>query len=41
MFTIEQGLRAKLSTELWDFSDVDEAGHHTDLSIHAAIVGTY
>jgi hypothetical protein len=41
MFTIEQGLRAKLSAELYDFSDPDEAGHHTDVTVHAAIVGTY
>jgi hypothetical protein len=41
MFTLEQGLRAKLSTELWDFSDVDEGGHHTDVTVHAALVGTY
>jgi len=41
MFTIEQGLRAKLATELYDFSDVDEAGHHTDVVVNAAIVGTY
>jgi hypothetical protein len=41
MFTIEQGLRAKLSAELWDFSDPDEAGKHTNVTLHAAIVGTY
>jgi hypothetical protein len=41
MFTIEQGLRAKVSAELYDFSDPDEAGRHTDVTLHAAIVGTY
>ena len=41
MLTIEQGLRAKLSAELWDFSDVDQAGRHTDVTLHAALVGTY
>jgi hypothetical protein len=41
MFTIEQGLRAKLSAELYDFSDVDQAGRHTDVTVHAALVGTY
>jgi hypothetical protein len=41
MFTLEQGLRAKLSAAIWDFSDVDQAGHHTDVSLQAALVGTY
>ena len=41
MFTIEQGLRAKVSTELWDFSDPDAGGNHTNVTLHAAIVGTY
>ena len=41
MFTIEQGLRAKVSAALWDFSDADQTGRHTDLSLHAALVGTY
>jgi hypothetical protein len=41
MITFEPGLRAKLSAELWDFSDVDALGRHTDVSVHAALVGTY
>ena len=41
MFTIEQGLRAKLSAELYDFSDADASGRHTDVTVHAALVGTY
>ena len=41
MVTLEPGLRAKLSAELYDFSDVDQAGHHTDVTVHAALVGTY
>ena len=41
MFTLEQGLRAKVAAEFWDFSDVDAAGRHTDVTLHAALVGTY
>jgi hypothetical protein len=41
MFTIEQGLRAKLATELYDFSDPGERGRHTEMTVNAAIVGTY
>jgi hypothetical protein len=41
MFTLEQGLRAKLSAAIWDFSDAGHNGQHTDVSVHAALVGTY
>lgn len=41
MITLEPGLRAKLSAELWDFSDPGPSGRHTDVSVHAALVGTY
>jgi hypothetical protein len=41
MITIEQGLRAKLATELYDFSDAGEGGHHTDVTLNVALVGTY
>jgi len=41
MFTLEQGLRAKVAAELWDFSDPGEGGRHTDVTLHAALVGTY
>jgi hypothetical protein len=41
MFGLSAGLRAKLSGEVWDFSDTDVEGRQTELSWHAAIVGTY
>jgi hypothetical protein len=41
LFVLDTGLRAKLSAEIWDFSDADTEGRHTELSWHAAIVGTY
>ena len=41
LFVLDTGLRAKLSAELWDFSDADIEGRHTELSWHAALVGTY
>jgi hypothetical protein len=41
MFALSAGVRAKLSAELWDFSDADIEGRQTELSWHAAIVGTY
>jgi hypothetical protein len=41
MITIEQGLRAKLAAEIWDQSDPNEVGKHTDVTLHAALVGTY
>ncbi len=40
-FTIERGLRAKLSTEYWSFSDLDLAGRRNALSSHVALVGTF
>ncbi len=41
MFVLTASLRAKLSAELWDFSDADTEGRHTELTWHAAVVGTY
>jgi hypothetical protein len=41
MFALSAGLRGKLSGEVWDFSDADTEGRHTELTWHAAIVGTY
>jgi hypothetical protein len=41
MFGLSAGLRAKLSAEVWDFSDADVEGRQTELTWHAAIVGTY
>jgi hypothetical protein len=40
-YTFERGLRLKLSTEYWRFSDHDENGHDKAVSIHAAIVGSF
>jgi len=40
-FTIERGLRAKLSTELWSFSDLDMIGRRNAFSSHVALVGTF
>jgi len=41
MFVLTKGLRAKFSSEIWDFSDADAEQHHTEVSWHAALVGTY
>jgi hypothetical protein len=41
MFLLGAGVRAKLSGEVWDFSDPDVEGRHTEVTWHAAIVGTY
>lgn len=41
LIALEQGLRLKVSSEVWDFSDVGESGNHTELSFHVAFVGTY
>jgi hypothetical protein len=41
MFALSAGLRGKISGEVWDFSDPDTEGRHTELTWHAAIVGTY
>jgi hypothetical protein len=41
-YAIERGLRIKLSTELWQFSDVDPAtGRQLELSMHAALAGSF
>jgi hypothetical protein len=41
MFAFTTGLRAKISGELWDFSDPDIEGRHGEFTWHAAVVGTY
>jgi hypothetical protein len=41
LIALEPGLRLKVSSELWDFSDIGESGHHTEVSFHVAFVGTY
>jgi hypothetical protein len=41
MFTLATGLRGKVSGEVWDFSDADVEGRHTEISWHFAVVGTY
>lgn len=38
---VERGLRLKLSTELYQFSDADPTGHKIDVGIHMAAVGTF
>ncbi|MCW5837576.1 MAG: hypothetical protein KIS78_34605 [Labilithrix sp.] len=41
-YAIERGLRIKLSTELWDFSNREVAsGRKVDLSMHAALAGSF
>lgn len=41
-YAIERGLRMKLSTELWDFSDRElVSGRKIDLSMHAALAGSF
>jgi len=41
-YAIERGLRIKLSTELWDFSDRElVSGRKLDLSAHAALAGSF
>ena len=40
-FTIERGLRAKLSTEYWSFSDKDTIGRRAAFSSHVALVGSF
>ncbi len=41
-YAIERGLRIKLSTELWDFSDREIAtGRRIDLGMHAALAGSF
>lgn len=40
-YTLERGLRVKLSTSLYSFSDVDVEQRHNAASAHAAVVGTF
>jgi hypothetical protein len=41
-YAIERGLRLKLSTELWEFSDKDaQTGRKIELSMHAALAGSF
>jgi hypothetical protein len=41
-YAIERGLRVKLSTELWEFSDKDrDTGRKLELSMHAALAGSF
>jgi hypothetical protein len=41
-YAIERGLRVKLSTELWEFSDPDATtGRKLELSMHAALAGSF
>lgn len=41
VFTFERGIRLKLSTELWRFSDFDLRGHDKAISTHIALVGAF
>jgi hypothetical protein len=38
---VDRGLRLKLSTELWQFSDKDQNGHSLEVGMHVAAVGTF
>jgi hypothetical protein len=38
---LERGLRLKVSTELWQFSEPDPTGHDLDLGFHVAGVGAF
>lgn len=40
-YTIERGYRVKLSSEAYSFSDVGASGHHTALSGHVGVVGSF
>ncbi len=41
-YAIERGLRIKLSTELWQFSDRDpSSGRELEVSAHAALAGSF
>jgi hypothetical protein len=41
-YAIERGVRVKLSTELWEFSDRDRAtGRKLELGMHAALAGAF
>jgi hypothetical protein len=41
ILSVERNLRFKCSAEVWQFSDPDARGHHTELSAHWAAVGTF
>jgi hypothetical protein len=38
---VERNLRLKCSAEVWQFSDPDQRGRHTELSAHWGAVGTF
>jgi hypothetical protein len=38
---VERGLRLKMSTELWDFSDQDASGKTVEVGMHFGAVGTF
>jgi hypothetical protein len=40
-YALERGLRLKLSTELWQFTDADDEGRSTELGVHVGMVGTF
>ena len=40
-YTLERGYRVKLSGEAYSFSDVGPTDHHTALSAHVGIVGSF
>jgi hypothetical protein len=40
-YTFERGMRLKLSTEYWRFSDNDTNGRDKDILVHAALVGSF
>jgi hypothetical protein len=41
-YAVGRGLRVKLSTELWNFSNRDlETGHKVELSMHAGLAGSF
>jgi hypothetical protein len=41
ILSVERNLRFKCSAEVWQFSDPDAQGRHTELSAHWAAVGTF
>lgn len=41
LITIDRGMRVKLSSELWDFSDANARGQERAVSVHAALVGAF
>jgi hypothetical protein len=40
-YAIERGLRLKLSTELWQWTDKDDTGRDADVGVHVGMVGTF